>query len=95
MHYVYVIRSLASGRRYIGVTTDLERRLSDHNRGKDRSVRGRGPFELIWSETHASRLVAYRRERQLKRFKGGEALKRLLSDDVQEFTGSLSPSSNG
>ena len=94
MYHVYILRSAVSGRRYIGVTIDLERRLKDHNRGKDRSVRGRGPFELVWSEAYASRIEAYRRERQIKRFKGGEALQRLLGS-TQDASALLSPSSNG
>jgi predicted GIY-YIG superfamily endonuclease len=34
MHYVYLLESKAGGQRYIGVTTDLKRRLVDHNSGK-------------------------------------------------------------
>ncbi|MGE0723177.1 MAG: GIY-YIG nuclease family protein, partial [Alphaproteobacteria bacterium] len=32
MHYVYLIESTSEpGRRYVGMTTDLQRRLQDHN----------------------------------------------------------------
>lgn len=35
MYYVYLLESEASGgQRYIGLTTDLKRRLADHNAGK-------------------------------------------------------------
>lgn len=86
MYHVYVMQSLASGRRYIGSTEDLERRLADHNRGKNFSVRGRGPFRIVYTETFATRTEAEARERRLKSFKGGNALRKLLA---------LSPSSNG
>ena len=79
-YHVYVIESHTTARRYIGITSDLARRLNDHNRGKSFSVRGRGPFRLLWSEAHLSRADAMKREKQLKRFKGGEALRRLLRE---------------
>lgn len=78
MYYVYVMRSLKDKRNYIGHTNDLERRLQDHNRGKSKSVRGRGPFELIYSEEVSTKTEAARRENQIKSYKGGEAFKKLI-----------------
>ncbi len=34
MFYTYILESLETGRRYIGHTADLKRRLSEHNEGK-------------------------------------------------------------
>lgn len=79
MHHVYVLESLTTGRRYIGATQDLKRRLMDHNRGKNFSVRGRDPFKIIYTESFVTRADAEARERQLKSFKGGHALRRLLA----------------
>jgi putative endonuclease len=42
---VYVLRSVKGRRLYIGLTKDLSRRLNEHNRGYNRSTKGRGPFE--------------------------------------------------
>ena len=39
MYYVYVIRS--GKRRHIGYTRDLRRRMEEHNRGENKSTRGR------------------------------------------------------
>jgi len=78
MFYVYVIKSLKDNRNYIGYTGDLDRRLREHNKGKSKSVRNRGPFELIYSETYNTRQEAASREAQLKRYKGGEAFKKLI-----------------
>ena len=82
MYYVYIIKSLKDNRNYIGYTRDIERRLQDHNRGKSKSVKYRGPFELIYQEKYATRLEASRREKRLKSYKGGEALKKLLSNNA-------------
>jgi putative endonuclease len=79
MFYVYILKSLSDGKYYVGHTNNIERRIEDHNRGKNKSVRNRGPFEIIYKEEFPARLEAIRRERQIKSYKGGEAFKRLLS----------------
>ena len=82
MFVVYVLKSVKDGRHYIGYTNDLERRLSDHNRGKSRSVRNRGPFEIIYKEVCSDEILAKERERQIKSYKGGEAFKKLIAQRV-------------
>ena len=78
MYCVYVLRSLKDARYYIGYTDNLKRRLQDHNRGKSKSIKHRGPFELVYSEKAATKQEAIFRERQIKSYKGGEAFKKLL-----------------
>ncbi|MFC3195986.1 GIY-YIG nuclease family protein [Parapedobacter deserti] len=34
MYYVYAIRSERDGRIYVGITSDIERRVLQHNKGK-------------------------------------------------------------
>ena len=94
-YYVYVLRSVSSGRYYVGSTRDVQRRLQDHNRSKNKSVRGRGPFEIVFVEEYVSRLDAHRRELQIKRFKGGDAFRQLVSEAKGLCPRSLSPSSSG
>lgn len=68
MHYVYILRC-ADGGLYIGETRDLERRVTRHNEGVGcRFTRSRCPVELVYAESHADRLSAMARERQLKRW---------------------------
>ncbi|MCP4343059.1 MAG: GIY-YIG nuclease family protein [Desulfobulbaceae bacterium] len=54
---------------YTGVTTDLLRRIDEHNSGKKsaRYTRSRRPVELVYSEKAASRSIASRREHQIKK----------------------------
>ncbi len=70
MWYVYVLRSVKNGRLYTGSTNDLDRRLAEHQRGKNRYTRHAGPFELLHTEQVETRLEARRRERALKRRAG-------------------------
>ncbi len=76
--YVYILRSLRDGKYYIGYTSNLERRLKEHNSGRQRSTRNRAPFELVYYEEYESKSEAMKRERQLKSYKGGEAFRRLI-----------------
>ncbi len=80
-NYVYVIQSKKSGRYYIGITNSLDRRLEEHNRGHTKSTRGKGPWEIVYSEEYEEREIALRREKYLKSYRGREELKnKLLSN---------------
>ena len=72
---VYVLRSLRNGWFYIGMTDDLDRRVREHNRGYNRSTKGKGPFAVIHSEQFATRPEARGREKHLKTTKGREWLR--------------------
>ncbi len=76
-YYVYVLRSLKDGRRYIGSTGNLERRLSEHDRGLVKSTRHRRPLELVYHEVFDSKEEAQERERFFKSGKGREYLQQL------------------
>jgi putative endonuclease len=66
MNYVYVLKSNVDGELYIGSTTDLKRRLREHNTGKSFSTSWRGPFELIYYEAYKTLEDARAREKALK-----------------------------
>lgn len=64
--YCYLLLC-ADGTFYAGVTTDLARRLAQHNRGAaSRYTRTRRPVCLVYAEPQPDRSSATRRERQLK-----------------------------
>lgn len=67
--FVYVIGCIGPRgmRTYVGWTTDLERRLAQHNAGKGaKSTRG-CVWVLLYAERHASPPEAMSREWRLKR----------------------------
>ena len=49
MAWVYVIQN-PDERFYIGMTTDLEERLIDHNTGVSKWTKYYGPWKLVWSQ---------------------------------------------
>ena len=67
--YVYFLRC-ADNSLYAGITTDLSRRLDEHNFSKKlaaKYTRVRRPLQLVYSEQVDSRSAATQREYQLKR----------------------------
>lgn len=77
-YFVYILRSAKTGRYYIGHCADVDRRIREHNRGKTRSTKSGVPWKLIKTEAFQSKAEAYKRERQIKKYKSGEAFKKLL-----------------
>ncbi len=61
--YVYLLEC-ADGTYYTGITTDLERRLHEHNSDPKgaRYTRARRPVTMVYSESCANRSDAARRE---------------------------------
>jgi putative endonuclease len=77
--FTYVMRSGKDLGFYVGLTSNLERRLKEHNAGYNRSTRSRRPFEIVYVEHCDSRLEARKREKFLKSGVGREFLKRVVS----------------
>lgn len=64
--YLYILRC-KDGSFYTGITTNVEKRLEAHRSGKGaKYTRGRGPLEVIYSETCGSRSDALKREWEIK-----------------------------
>jgi putative endonuclease len=78
MYKVYIIKSEVTGKFYVGHTEDLINRLKRHNNGLVRSTKHGVPWQIIYTEDCIDKNSAYRREMQIKSYKGGEAFKRLL-----------------
>ena len=79
-HYVYVLRSTADGQFYVGYTSDLRRRVTEHNSGAVPSTARRVPLELVYYEACRSRSDATRREKYLKTAWGKRFIKSRLAD---------------
>ena len=66
MHYVYVLEC-ADDSLYTGYTTDVERRVAEHNAGEGaKYTRGRTPVEPVHVERFDSQSAAMSREYEIK-----------------------------
>ncbi len=70
MFYVYILKSKKDNSRYIGVTTDLKRRLQEHNSGSVRYSNQKRPYGLIWYCAFTNKQKAYSFEKYLKSSSG-------------------------
>jgi len=69
MPYVYILRCIDQTY-YTGYTTDLTRRVDQHNQGiASRYTRGRRPVELVYSEELSTKSLALKREIEIKKLK--------------------------
>jgi len=64
--FVYVIRSEANGRTYVGLTSDFEKRLAGHNAGGNVSTAKYGPWSPVTVTEFQTEASASRFERYLK-----------------------------
>jgi len=78
MYDTYIIYSKNYDRYYIGSAENAEIRLVRHNKCKVKSTKAYAPWELIYKERFATRAEAYKREKQIKSYKGGMAFKKLI-----------------
>lgn len=74
MFYVYLLEGKDS-ELYTGYTSDLKKRLEEHNRGYNKSTRG-NQWRCIYYEACLSKDDATRREHYLKTTQGKRLLKR-------------------
>jgi putative endonuclease len=79
MFYVYVLFSLKSGIKYVGMTENIERRLKEHNAGKSKFTKGHTPWELKYFEVCNSRQEARVKEKYFKSGIGREYINKIMA----------------
>jgi len=76
MHYVYILKC-RDGTLYTGYTTDIDRRVLEHNEGNRgaKYTRGRRPVSLYYFEKFRIESKAKKREREIKNFTKAQKVK--------------------
>ncbi len=80
MFYIYILQSQVTNKLYIGKTSDLKRRIKEHNSGQSEYTKKYLPWEIIYYEAHTSKEDMSRREKYLKTTQGHVAIKRMLKE---------------
>lgn len=83
-YFTYVIRSKLDGKFYTGFTSDLVKRLLEHNSGKVFSTKKRIPFEVVYFEFCLNQEDALHREKYLKTTYGKRYIKNRLNNYLIE-----------
>ena len=67
--WVYILTNKRNGTLYVGVTSNLRRRMQEHRHGLVEGFTKRyGLKRLVWFEQHESIAAAIRREKNLKKY---------------------------
>lgn len=81
VHWVYVIEC-DDGSFYTGYTTDVERRVREHDRGEAaKYTRGRTPVELVYTERFESKSAAMSREYEIKQLSRAEKERLVVEEE--------------
>ena len=67
IYFLYTIKSTKSGRHYIGITSNIDKRLQKHNSSGVRSTKAYIPWVLVHKEIFDSKTSARKREIFLKK----------------------------
>jgi putative endonuclease len=80
MYYVYILQSQKGKGLYIGYTSDLEKRVNDHNAGRNISTKPFRPYVMIFYEAFTDKKDAMAREEYLKSGWGFRTIKKMLKN---------------
>ena len=75
MYYLYILKC-ADETLYTGITTDLKRRVAEHNENKlgAKYTASRRPVELVYSKKFRNRSAASKKEAQIKKLTKNQKL---------------------
>jgi len=75
MYYLYILEC-ADKTLYTGITTDLERRIGEHNKTKlgAKYTSSRRPVKLVYSKRFKNRALASKEEARIKKLKKAQKI---------------------
>ena len=83
MYYVYVLVN-EKGKKYIGFTTDLKRRVREHNTKGNRYTSKYTKWKLVYYEAYLSKSDALKREKRLKDGRARHLLMERIENSLEE-----------
>jgi len=80
MYTVYILYSKCINKYYIGVTSNIKKRIIDHNLGlsKKAFTKRASDWIIVYEESYENKSLALKREKKIKAYKGGNAFKKLI-----------------
>jgi putative endonuclease len=84
-YYVYVLESEVDNSWYIGYTSDIKKRIEEHNNGKTITTNKKKPYKLIYCEAALNKEDAIAREKYLKSGMGRKYLKNRMKNQLENL----------
>jgi len=85
IYYVYILLSFKDFQFYTGCSANLNKRLMEHQKGKVKSTKNRGPLELAYYEACRNREDAIHREKYLKTSWGKRYIKIRIKNYLKDL----------
>lgn len=78
MYIVYILRSEKDGGYYTGYTSNIVKRLQQHNNGIVKATKYRRPYKVVYTEAHSEATEARKREYFIKSQKSRKFVEELI-----------------
>ena len=88
-NHMYTVYAIASTHRkfvYVGLTSDLQKRILRHNNGFEKTTKPYAPFILIYFESALDRPAARIKEKKLKGRSGKRFLYNIIAHNFKELS---------
>jgi putative endonuclease len=79
-YFIYIIYSTQLDRYYVGHTNNLEERVRKHNTNHKGYTGVVGDWQVVYSEIYQTKSAAYKREREVKKWKKRNQIERLIAE---------------
>ena len=76
---VYILHSQTHNKYYVGQTSNIEIRLSQHNKGKNKSTKYGVPWVVVYIEEYDTKSEVYQRELYIKKQKSRLYIESLIA----------------
>ena len=80
-YWTYIIKSVKFGNYYIGQSSNISKRLKNHNLKKSKSSKPFSPWIVIYQKGFATRSEAVKHERYLKSIKKRNFLEKIIKNN--------------
>ncbi len=80
--FVYILQSLKNGMYYIGACGDVEVRLVDHNTGRTKATRNKGPWVIKFRQGYPTIKEAKQIEYRLKKLKRRDYIEKIINEGI-------------
>jgi len=78
MYFTYILYSSLKDKYYIGSCEDVNERLRKHNTNHSGFTGKTGDWVVKWTEEHANKTDALKREKQIKGWKSRKMIEKLI-----------------
>ena len=80
--YLYILQSIPSGKFYVGVSDNPERRLIYHNSLEKGFTSRYRPWEIKFTKAYPTKFEAMNMERKIKSWKSKIMIERVISGEI-------------